>query len=55
MLNYFFSNDKYEKEKECAQTIINKLTKELECQTLPEHIRERKGLILKCVKYYYGM
>ena len=51
----FFTNEKYEAEKTYANSIINKITKELDCGKLPQDIRERKELILKCVKYYYGL
>jgi len=51
----FFTNEKYEAEKTYANSIINKITKELECETIPDHIRERKELILKCIKYYYSL
>ena len=51
----FFKDEKYEKERTLANSIINKLTKELECETLPDQNRERKELILKCIKYYYSL
>jgi len=55
MLNYFFTDEKYEKERTLALRIINKLEQELASDTIAEHVRERKQLIHKCVKYYFGL
>jgi hypothetical protein len=51
----FFRDEKYEIEKTCALRLINRLEKELECETLTQDIRERKEIIHKCIKYYYNL
>ena len=52
---WFFSTDeKYEAEKSLAVITINKIEKELGGD-MPQHIREKKEMILKCIKYYYGL